>query len=76
MFSFYYIHTDHVCRRISIERSKQQMMIKIGKAIHKDDIDMAGKWSDKYGIFIRDKVVPLLTAWFDPSILRSAPHSK
>jgi hypothetical protein len=52
------------------------MMIKIGKAIHKDDIDMAGKWSDKYGIFIRDKVVPLLTAWFDPSILRSAPHSK
>jgi len=76
MFSFYYIDTDHLCRRISNERSKQQRMIKIGKAIDKDDIDMALKWNDKYGTFIRDKVVPPSNAWFDPSLLRSAPHSE
>ena len=51
-------------------------MIKIGKAIDKDDIDMAGKWNDKYGTFNRDKVVSPSTAWFDPSLLRSAPHSE
>ena len=76
MFSFYDINTDHVCRRINNERSKQQRLIKIGKEIHKDDIDMADKWNDKYGVFIRDKVVPPSTDWFDPSLFRSAPHSE
>jgi hypothetical protein len=53
-------------------------MIKIGKAIDKDDIDMAAKWqNEKYGTFIRDKVVPPSIAWrFDPSLLRSAPSSE
>jgi hypothetical protein len=51
-------------------------MIKIGKPIRKDDIDMSDKWNDKYGAFIRDKVVPPSTAWFDPSLLRSAPPSE
>jgi hypothetical protein len=51
-------------------------MVKIGKAIDKDDIDMAAKWNGKYGTFIRDKVVPPSTAWFDPSLLRSEPPSK
>ena len=52
MFSFYYIDTDHLCRRISNERSKQQRMIKIGKAIDKDDIDMALKWNDKMAVHV------------------------
>ena len=43
---------------INNERSKQQSMIKIGKAIDKDDINMVAKWNDKYGTFIRDKVAP------------------
>ena len=76
MYSFYYIDIDHVCRRISNERSKQQRIIKIRKPIHNDVIDMANKWNDKYGVFIRDKVVPPQTAWFDPSLLRSAPPSE
>ncbi len=76
MYSFYYIDTDHVCRRMSNESSKQQRMIKIGKPIHNDDIDMANKWNDKYGAFIRDKVVPPPIAWFDPNLLRSAPPSE
>ena len=76
MYSFYSINIDHVCRRINNERSKQQMMIKIGKPINKDYIDMSDKWNDKYGAFIRDKVVPPSTAWFDPSLLRSAPPSE
>lgn len=76
MYSFYSINTDHVCRRISNERSKQQRMIKIGKPISQDDIDMSDKWNDKYGAFIRDKVVPPSIAWFDPSLLRSAPPSE
>ncbi len=76
MYSFYSINTDHVCRRISNERSKQQRMIKIGKPINQDDIDMSDKWNDKYGAFIRDKVVPPSTAWFDSSLLRSAPPSE
>ena len=76
MYSFYYIDTYHVCRRIGNERSKQQRPIKIGKAIHKDDIDMVDKWNDKYMAFIRDKVVLNSTAWFDPSLLRSAPPSE
>ncbi len=76
MYSFYYIDTDNVCRRINNERSKQPRMIKIGKAIDKDDIDMVGKWNDKYGTFIRDKIVPYSTAWLDPSLLRPVPHSE
>jgi hypothetical protein len=76
MFPFTFIDTNHVCRRISNERSKQQRLIKIGKAIDKDDLDMAAKWNDKYGTFIRDKVVPPSTAWFEPSLLRSAPPSE
>jgi hypothetical protein len=51
-------------------------MIKIGKARGKDNIVMVAKWNDKYGTFIRDKVVPPSTAWFDLSLLRSAPPSK
>jgi hypothetical protein len=51
-------------------------MIKMGKPIRKDDIDMSDKWNDKYGAFIRDKVVPPSTTWFDPSLLRSAPPSE
>jgi hypothetical protein len=51
-------------------------MIKIGKPISQDDIDMSDKWNDKYGAFIRDKVVPPSIAWFDPSLLRSAPPSE
>ncbi len=65
-----------MCRRINNERSYQQRMIKIGKAIAKDNIDMAGKWNDMYGTFIRNKIVPPSTDWFDPSLLRSAPHSE
>ncbi len=65
-----------MCRRISNERSKQQRMIKIGIPIHNEDIDMANKWNDKYGAFIRDKVVLAPTVWFDPSLLRSAPPSE
>ena len=76
MHSFYYIDTDHVCRRINNERSKQHRMTKIGKAIHKDDIDMVDKWNDKYGAFMPDKVLSPSTAWFDPSLLRSAPSSE
>ncbi len=63
-------------RKIINERSKQQSMIKIRQAIDKDDINMAGKWNDKYGKFIRDKVGPPSTAWFDPSLLRPVPHSE
>jgi hypothetical protein len=51
-------------------------MIKIGKAVDKDDIDIAAKWNDKYSIFICDKVVPHSAAWFDPSLLRSATPSE
>ena len=76
MYSFYYIDTYYACRRINNERSKQQKLVKIGKPIHKDDIDMADKWNDKYMAFIRDKVVQPSTAWFDPSLLRSAPPSE
>ena len=76
MYSFYYIDADHVCMRISNERSRQKRMIKIGKAINKDDIDMSDKWNDRYRAFIRDKVVPPSTAWFDPSLLHSAPPSE
>ena len=76
MYSFYSINIDHVCMRISNERSKQQRMIKIGKPICIDDIDMSDKWNDKYGAFTRDKVAPSSSAWFDPSLLRSAPPSK
>ncbi len=76
MFPFYNFDTNHVCRRIGNERSKQQRMIKIGKAIDKDDVDMDAKWNDKYGTFIHDKVVPPSFAWFDPSLLRSAPPSE
>ena len=65
-----------MCRRISNERSKQQKIIKIGKEIHKDDIDMVDKWNDKYGALIRDKVVPPSSPWLDPSLLRSAPPSE
>jgi hypothetical protein len=54
--------------KIGNERSKQQRMIKIGKPINKDGIDMSDKWNDKYGAFIRNKVVPLSTVWFDPSL--------
>ena len=56
--------------------SKQHRMIKIGKAVDKDDIDIAAKWNDKYSIFICDKVVPHSAAWFDPSLLRSATPSE
>jgi hypothetical protein len=73
MYSFYYIDAYHVCRRIRNERSKQQRLIKIGKPINKDNIDMVDKWNDKYMAFIRDKAVPPSTAWFDPSLLLSAP---
>ncbi len=76
MFSLYYIDTDHAFRRINNESLKQERMIKIGKIIDKDDIDMAGKWNDKYGIFLRDKVLLPSTDWFDPRLLRSAPHSE
>jgi hypothetical protein len=76
MFPFYNFDTNHVCRRFNNERSKQQRMIKIGKAIDKDDVDMVAKWNDKYGTFIHDKVVPPSTAWFDSSLLRSAPPSE
>ncbi len=75
MYFFHYIDTDPVCMRINNERLKQHMMIKIGKPIHKDDIDMDDRWNDKYGACIRDKVVPPSTDWFDPSLLRSAPPS-
>jgi hypothetical protein len=51
-------------------------MINIGKAIDKDDVDMVAKWNDKYGTSIHDKVVPPSTAWFEPSLLRSAPPSQ
>ncbi len=76
MFPFYYFDTNHVGGRIRNERSKQRRIIKIGKAIDKDDIDMVAKWDDKYGTFIRDKVVPPSTNWFDPSLLRSALPSE
>ena len=56
--------------------SKQQRMIKIGKAIDKDDIDMVAKWNDKYDTFIHDKVVPPSIDWFDPSLLRPASSSE
>jgi hypothetical protein len=46
------------------------------KAIDKEDIDMAAKWNEKHGTFIRDKVVPPSPDWFDPSLLRSAPPSE
>ena len=62
MYSFYSINIDHVCRRISNERSQQQRIIKIGKPINKENIDMSDKWNDKYGAFIRDKVVLPSTA--------------
>jgi hypothetical protein len=76
MYSLYYIDTDHLCRRIDNERLKKYRIIKVGKAIHKDDIDMIDKWNDKYGAFIRDKIVPPSSAWFDQSLLRAAPPSK
>ncbi len=43
MYFFCYVDTDHVCRRINNDGLKQQRIIKIGKAIAKDDIDMDGK---------------------------------
>ena len=73
MFPFYNFDKNHLCRRINNERSKQQRMIKIGNAIDKVDVDMVAKCNDKYGTFIHDKVVPHSAAWFDPSVLRSAP---
>jgi hypothetical protein len=69
MNSDYVIDTARFCRRISNERSKQQRMLKIGKEIPQDEIDMAEKWEEKYGQYVRDKTVPPSTAWFDPTLV-------
>ena len=44
-------------------------MLKIGKEIPQDEIDMAEKWEEKYGQYVRDKTVPPSTAWFDPTLV-------
>ncbi len=69
VLNIYYINTDHLCRRLSNERLKQQRMLKIEIQTYQDDIDLARKWSEKYDGFLRDKIEPPSTAWFDPSLL-------
>ena len=65
------IDTACLCKRISNERSKQQRMLKIGKEIPQDKIDMAKKWDEKYGQYLRDKTVTPSTTWFDPTLVSS-----
>ncbi len=62
MHSDYVINTARFCRRISNERSKQQRMLKIGKEIPQEEIDMAKKWDEKYGQYLCDKAAPPSTA--------------
>ncbi len=45
-------------------------MVKIRKQTDQDNIDLVRKWSEIYGAFIREEIVPPLTTWFDPSLLR------
>ena len=71
-YSEYVIDKACLCKRISNERSKQQRMLKIGKEIPQDDIDMAEKWDEKYGQYLRDKTLPPSTAKFDPTMVVSA----